>query len=79
MHMLGLSGMPRRIPDYADAFAGFNFISSFGSFINLFSSFLFIYILYLTFLSPSNPSFYPTYSNLDFLFHNHTPNPNSLE
>nr|YP_008475126.1 cytochrome c oxidase subunit 1 [Cyberlindnera suaveolens]AGS44416.1 cytochrome c oxidase subunit 1 [Cyberlindnera suaveolens] len=46
MHFLGLQGMPRRIPDYPDAYAGWNYVSSIGSVIAIISLALFIYILY---------------------------------
>jgi len=46
--------MPRRIPDYPDAFFGWNLISSYGSIISIISSFLFIYIIYNILVSESN-------------------------
>jgi cytochrome c oxidase subunit 1 len=45
-HLLGLQGMPRRISDYPDAFAGWNYISSIGSMVSVSATFLFLYILY---------------------------------
>lgn len=38
--------MPRRIPDYPDAFAGWNLVSSVGSLISVISTVLFGYIIY---------------------------------
>jgi len=48
MHFLGLAGMPRRVPDYPDAYAGWNSVASFGSYISAFSVLLFFYIVYVT-------------------------------
>ena len=45
MHFLGLAGMPRRISDYPDAFAGWNLVASIGSYISFASTLFFIYIV----------------------------------
>jgi heme/copper-type cytochrome/quinol oxidase subunit 1 len=38
---LGLAGMPGRIPDYPDAYAGWNLVSSFGATMSLISTLFF--------------------------------------
>jgi len=51
MHFLGLAGMPRRIPDYPDAFAGWNSVASFGSYISGVGLIFFFYVVYASFTS----------------------------
>jgi heme/copper-type cytochrome/quinol oxidase subunit 1 len=48
MHFLGLAGMPRRVPDYPDAYADWNAIASVGSYVSAFSAVFFFYIVYVT-------------------------------
>ena len=51
MHFLGLSGMPRRIPDYPDFFYGWNAIASFGSWVSVVATLLFFLNVYDIFTS----------------------------
>ena len=59
MHFLGLAGMPRRIPDYPDAYAGWNILASIGSMVSFISVIFFMYVLYRLLtdevISPMNP------------------------
>jgi len=47
-HFLGLAGMPRRIPDYPDAYAGWNMVSSVGSWISAFGALIFLVLVWRT-------------------------------
>ena len=58
-HFLGMAGMPRRVPDYPDAFKGWNQVSSLGSAIAMFGGFFFVFIVLYTLKygkkCPNNP------------------------
>lgn len=47
-HFLGLAGIPRRIPDYPDAFSGWNAVSSYGRYLSALRAVFFFFILYIT-------------------------------
>jgi cytochrome c oxidase subunit 1 len=47
-HFLGLAGMPRRIPDYPDAYAGWNMVSSVGAYLSFAAAVLFVGIAIYT-------------------------------
>lgn len=82
-HFLGLAGMPRRIPDYADAFTAWNKISSFGSLISVVSTVLFAYIIFDIFANGKkvndNPWAVPSFFTSVSKFNKETITANSLE
>jgi len=47
MHFLGLAGMPRRIPDFPDAYSGWNAVASYGSYISAVGAVFFFYVVYV--------------------------------
>ena len=59
MHFSGLAGMPRRIPDYPDAYAGWNYVSSIGAYISVAAAFFFVLVIIEAFVrsrkAESNP------------------------
>ena len=58
-HFLGLQGMPRRISDYPDAFAGWNMVSSIGSLVSVIATVLFLQIVYAQLVDGKSTSRYP--------------------
>jgi len=58
-HFLGLQGMPRRISDYPDAFAGWNLVSSFGSMISVVAIVFFLHLTYLQLVNGKAVARYP--------------------
>jgi cytochrome c oxidase subunit I len=50
-HFLGLAGMPRRIPDYPDAFIDWNLISSYGAYLSFGSTLFFVALALYTLLA----------------------------
>jgi len=62
MHFLGLAGMPRRIPDYPDAYLGWNQVASVGSIITTIGLIYFFFIIWASFFSSTKEN--TGYSNV---------------
>ena len=75
--------MPRRIPDYPDAYAGWNAVSSFGSLISVVATIIFAYVIYDIFINgkdvANNPWLIPSYFTSTEEFENEAQTANTLE
>jgi cytochrome c oxidase subunit 1 len=75
--------MPRRIPDYPDAFSGWNAISSLGSLVSVLATILFGYIIYEIFsndrITNNNPWAVIPYFTSDIEYSNDNQQTNTLE
>ncbi len=85
-HFSGLSGMPRRIPDYPDAYAGWNMLSSVGAVITIIGTVLFFVVVWKTFADKVKAADNPWGEGADTLewkvpspapFHTHEEIPNA--
>jgi cytochrome c oxidase subunit 1 len=54
MHFLGFAGMPRRIPNYPEAFTAWNQVSTFGSVISFVSLIIFYFVVLELFIGTSD-------------------------
>jgi heme/copper-type cytochrome/quinol oxidase subunit 1 len=68
MHFLGLAGMPRRIPDFPDAYNAWNNIASIGSFITMASTIFFGYVVFATLTNNTRVGYNPWRSVTNFNF-----------
>ena len=75
--------MPRRIPDYPDAYAGWNLISSYGSMISTISTLVWAYLVYDLFVNGKvflhNPWAIPAYFTSTPEYYNGSLEAHSLE
>ena len=67
MHFVGLAGMPRRIPDYPDAYAGWNMVASYGSYISAFGVLIFLCLVFKALASGENAADNPWGEGADTL------------
>lgn len=67
-HFLGLAGFPRRYSCYPDAFFAWNWLSSLGSFLSIFSLLLFIFLVGHMFFTSHSTSLLPSWPFLSYSF-----------